>query len=70
MKYLKVTILVGVEDDELAEWSEHADVTFFLAGLHDPSMHQYLIEHDEFPEITESAAEKLKYSCFTEEGGV
>lgn len=70
MKYLKATVLVGFEDDEVAEWSEHADVTFGIAGLHCPALHQYLIDHDEYPDITEEEAAKMMFKCFTPEGGV
>ena len=72
MKYLKATILVGFPEDEIAEWSEHADVTFSLAFLHEPdAVHpSYLIDHDEYPEITEKEAKKLFYKCFTKDGGV
>lgn len=77
MKYLKATVLVGIDEKEIETWSEHADVTFCLARLfHSPEEHMYLIDHSTGCShcgedlFTEEQVKDLKYSVITEEGGV
>ena len=71
MKYLKAEVLVAVPDSEVATWSEHADVTFFLGhlGLENRARGIFLVDHDDFPKITEDEFNQ-HHKCFTEEGGV
>lgn len=69
MKYLKVSLLVGIEDSEWKSWDSSCDMTFGIAYLHQPEKHQYVLDHsDDF--ITDKRVDKLKYSLFTEEGGI
>lgn len=71
MRFMKATVVVAVPSNEIIEWSEHSDVTRFLAsvGLENRAKGIYLIEHDEFPKITIEEFNKM-HKCFTEEGGI
>lgn len=70
MRYMLATVIVGVPDEEMKDWSEHSDVTRFLQfrGLHQPGVMLYLHRHDEYPKITEKQFKKM-HQCIDEHGG-
>lgn len=70
MKYIKCTVLVGIPDEEWDTYSEGVDITFHGVGhFHNPEKYQFLIQHDNIP-CSQSYVDKVKYSIFTEEGGI
>lgn len=71
MKWMTVTVLVGIEDEEAATWGSGCDQTFGVGYLHKPEEHQYVVGHTRgFLVLSAPEIEELKTSTFDEGGGI
>ena len=70
MKYICCTCMLGIEEAEYKQFSEHSEITGALMdAFHDPISNRFLIDHG-YRLTSKKKAEQLMYSVITKEGGI